>query len=160
MRSSWTESTDLGHVAQVDGRAAARADDQVACSRRRVSSWPCGLEECGARRTVELAGARYSSCRSRMAPARSSIEMPRAHIADGSALIRMADLVPKTTTWLTPGRMLMRWPTWVFAVVVELARRHRVAGQRDVQDRLVVGVRLGEGRRRRQVDRQAAGRLR
>ncbi len=51
----------------------------------------------------------------RMAADRSSIEMPRAHIAAGSALMRMADLVPNTATRLTPGRMLMRWPTWMFA---------------------------------------------
>ena len=41
--------------------------------------------------------------------------MSRAHIAEGSALMRMADFVPKTTTRETPGRMLMRWPTWVEA---------------------------------------------
>ena len=41
--------------------------------------------------------------------------MPRAHMADGSALMRMADLVPKTLTRETPGRMLMRWPTCVLA---------------------------------------------
>ena len=58
------------------------------------------------------------------------------------------------------GRMLMRWPTCVLAVVVELPVRHRVAGQRDVHDRLVVRVRLGERRRAGQVDREAAGRLR
>ena len=41
-------------------------------------------------------------------------------------------------------------------VIVELTRRDRIAGERDVQDRLVVGVGLGKGRRRRQVHREAA----
>ncbi len=50
-----------------------------------------------------------------IAAARSSTEMPRAHMADGSALMRTADLVPKTFTRDTPGRMLIRWPTWVLA---------------------------------------------
>ena len=50
----------------------------------------------------------------RMAAARSSIEMPRAHMAPGSALMRSAVLAPKTATRLTPGRMLMRWPIWMF----------------------------------------------
>ena len=27
--------------------------------------------------------------------------------------MRTADLVPNTFTLLTPGKMLMRWPTWV-----------------------------------------------
>ena len=43
------------------------------------------------------------------------MEMPRAHMAAGSALMRMADLAPKTATRLTPGRMLRRWPIWMFA---------------------------------------------
>ena len=29
--------------------------------------------------------------------------------------MRIADLVPKTATRLTPGTMLMRWPTCVLA---------------------------------------------
>ena len=41
--------------------------------------------------------------------------MPRDAMADGSALMRTADLEPKTFTRLTPGRMLMRCPTWVLA---------------------------------------------
>ena len=41
--------------------------------------------------------------------------MPRAAIADGSALIRTADFEPKTFTRLTPGRMLMRCATCVLA---------------------------------------------
>ena len=36
-------------------------------------------------------------------------------MAEGSALMRTADCVPYTSTWLTPGRMLMRWPTCVLA---------------------------------------------
>src|SRR5262249_19226185 len=42
-------------------------------------------------------------------------------------------------------------------IVVELSRGHRVADQRNVHDRLVIGVSLGKRRRRRQVDRQTAG---
>ena len=50
-----------------------------------------------------------------IAAAKSSTDMPRAHMADGLALIRIADFAPNTPTLLTPGRMLMRWPTWVLA---------------------------------------------
>ena len=48
-----------------------------------------------------------------IAALRSSIVIPRAHIAEGLALMRIADLVPKTFTLDTPGRMLRRWPTCV-----------------------------------------------
>ena len=41
------------------------------------------------------------------------MEMPRAHMAEGSALMRIADLVPKTLTRDTPGKMLIRWPICV-----------------------------------------------
>ena len=45
-------------------------------------------------------------------------------------------------------------------VVVELSRRDRIAGQRDVHDRLIVGIALGIGRWRGQVGRQTADGLR
>jgi len=50
-----------------------------------------------------------------IALAKSSTEIPRDAIAEGSALILIADLVPKMFTRLTPGRMLIRWPTCVLA---------------------------------------------
>ena len=51
----------------------------------------------------------------RMAALMSSTEMPRAAKREGSTLMRTADLVPNTITRLAPGRILMRWPIWVFA---------------------------------------------
>ena len=45
-------------------------------------------------------------------------------------------------------------------VIVELPSCERIAGERDVQDWLVVGIGLGECRRRRKVHREAARGLR
>ena len=73
--------------------------------------------------------------------------------------MRIADLVPKTRD---PGNARQNTDALAdlrAAIIIELTARHRVAGQRDVHDRLIVGIGFGKRRRRRQIHRQAAGRL-
>ena len=158
IRSSCTESFHVGHVAQVNGRAVVAADDQVAVTFR-VVELALRPQQHRSARAVELSGAPVARAVADRGAQVVHGDAPRPHRgrvrldADrrlGAEHVHAADARQDAD----PLADLRR------PVVVELARRDRVARQRDVQDRLVVGVGLGKRRRRGQVHGEAAGRLR
>ena len=149
---------DVGDVAQVHGRALTRAHDEVPV-RVDAVELAVGPEQRGARGRVELAGpgvAGAAADRRRQVVDRDAARPHRPRIrldANGRLGAEDGDAAHARQDADALADLDVR-------VVVELAGGDRVARQRDVHDRLIVRVRLGQGRWRRQVDRQAAGGLR
>jgi len=94
-----------GDVAQVHGVAALASDDQVLV-RVGALELTARAQKRRAGRTVELTRARVGGAVLDRG-ARSSTRAAGPH-RRGIALMRTADLVPKTFTRDTPGRMLIR----------------------------------------------------
>ena len=149
---------DVGDVAQVHGRAVGRGHHEALVGLDAVEL-PVGPEERGARGRVELAGAGIAGA---AADGRRQVvdrDAPRPHRA-GVRLDADRRLGAEDGHAAHPRQDADALADLDVPVVVELPGRDRVARQRDVHDRLVVRIRLGQGRRRREVDREAPGGLR
>ena len=142
-----------GDIFQVDGRAVAFADDQVVVLLG-VVSCPCGWSRklrCGPSNWPGAGVAGAVLDRVGQIFQRDVADRHRRGIGlDAHRRLRAVDRNLAHARQNADALADLR-----VGVVVELAVRHRVADQRDVHDRLVVRVRLGERGRAGQIDGQA-----
>ncbi len=142
---------DVGDVAEVHRRAAARGHDQVLVGLDAVEL-PVRPEERRARGRVELARAGVARPR---ADGRGEIvdgDAPRPH-RPGVRLDADRRLGAEHGHAAHPRQDADALADLDVRIIVELTHGDGIAGQRDIHDRLIVGIGLGVCRWRRQIHR-------
>ena len=148
----------LGDVVEIHGSAVGAADDQISVRLRGVQL-AVGPKQRGSRRAVKLPRARIAGAVFHGGHQIVDRNSARPHLG-GIDLDAHGGLRAEHVHAAHAGQNADSLAHLRASVIVELAGRDRIAGERDVQNRLVVRIRLGIRGRRRQIRGKAAGGLR